>query len=151
MATREEDFVEHLVVSSTHDYILIFTSQGRLFWLKVYDLPEVGANAKGKAIVNLIKLGQHETVRALLHTRDFPEDESLMFATRNGIIKKTVMSAYGNVRDAALQAVGIEPDDELESVKRCQAGKQVFMATRKGLCIRFDEADARPMGRRPMA
>ena len=145
--TKEEDVVEHLFVASTHAYILAFTSMGRMHWIKVYDLPQLGPATRGKAIVNLLNLGQTERLVALSSTKDFPEDRYLVFATRNGLVKKTALSAYSNVRSGGIIAINIEKGDELLSVRVTGGGDQIFIGTRQGMGIRFSEKDVRPMGR----
>ncbi len=145
--TKEEDVVEHLFVASTHAYILAFTSMGRMHWIKVYDLPQLGPATRGKAIVNLLNLGPTERLVALSSTKDFPEDRYLVFATRNGLVKKTALSAYSNVRSGGIIAINIEKGDELLSVRVTGGGDQIFIGTRQGMGIRFSEKDVRPMGR----
>ncbi|HXM75860.1 MAG TPA: DNA gyrase subunit A, partial [Thermoanaerobaculia bacterium] len=145
--TREEDVVEHLFVASTHAYILAFTSMGRMHWIKVYDLPQLGPATRGKAIVNLLNLGPNERLVALAATKDFPEDRYLMFATRSGQVKKTALSAYANVRSGGIIAINVEEGDELLSVRITAGEDQIFIGTRQGMGIRFSEKDVRPMGR----
>ena len=145
--TKEEDVVEHLFVASTHAYILAFTSMGRMHWIKVYDLPQLGPATRGKAIVNLLQLGPNERLVALSSTKDFPEDRYLVFATRNGLVKKTALSAYANVRSGGIIAINVEKGDELLSVRVTGGGDQIFIGTRQGMGIRFSEKDVRPMGR----
>jgi DNA gyrase subunit A len=145
--TKEEDVVEHLFVASTHAYILAFTSMGRMHWIKVYDLPQLGPATRGKAIVNLLNLGPNERLVALSSTKDFPEDRYLVFATRNGLVKKTALSAYANVRSGGIIAINIEKGDELLSVRVTGGDDQIFIGTRQGMGIRFSEKDVRPMGR----
>ncbi|HET7453025.1 MAG TPA: DNA gyrase subunit A [Thermoanaerobaculia bacterium] len=145
--TKEEDVVEHLFVASTHAYILAFTSKGRMHWIKVYDLPQLGPATRGKAIVNLLQLSPDEKLVALAATKDFPEDRFLVFATKEGLVKKTPLSAYGNVRTGGINAINLEDDDELLSVRITDGTRQIFLGTRSGLGIRFPEADVRPMGR----
>jgi DNA gyrase subunit A len=145
--TKEEDVVEHLFVASTHAYILAFTSKGRMHWIKVYDLPQLGPATRGKAIVNLLNLGPEERIVALAATKDFPEDRHLIFATRNGLVKKTSLSAYANVRSGGIIAINIEPGDELLSVRVTDGTRQIFIGTHQGMGIRFSEKDVRPMGR----
>jgi len=145
--TREEDVVEHLFVASTHAYILAFTSMGRMHWIKVYDLPQLGPATRGKAIVNLLNLGPSERLVALASTKDFPEDRYLTFATRQGLVKKTALSAYSNVRSGGIIAINIEEGDELLSVRVTGGEDQIFIGTRQGMGIRFSEKDVRPMGR----
>jgi len=145
--TKEEDLVEHLFVASTHAYILAFTSKGRMHWIKVYDLPQLGPATRGKAIVNLLNLGPSERMVAMAATKDFPEDRYLVFATRNGLVKKTALSAYSNVRSGGIIAINIEDGDELLSVRITGGDDQIFIGTRQGMGIRFPEKDVRPMGR----
>ncbi len=145
--TKEEDVVEQLFVASTHAYILAFTSMGRMHWIKVYDLPQLGPATRGKAIVNLLNLGPNERLVALAATKDFPEDRYLMFATRAGQVKKTALSAYANVRSGGIIAINVEEGDELLSVRITGGEDQIFIGTRQGMGIRFSEKDVRPMGR----
>src|SRR5215472_2636987 len=145
--TKEEDVVEHLFVASTHAYVLAFTSSGRMHWIKVYDLPQLGPATRGKAIVNLLNLGPTERIVAMAATKDFPEDRYLMFATKNGIVKKTSLSAYSNVRSGGIIAINLEEKDELLSVRITDGERQIFIGTRQGQGIRFSEKDVRPMGR----
>src|SRR6266536_2135394 len=145
--TKEEDVVEHLFVASTHAYILAFTSMGRMHWIKVYDLPQLGPATRGKAIVNLLNLGPNERIVALASTKDFPEDRYLMFATRSGQVKKTALSAYANVRSGGIIAINVEDGDELLSVRVTDGTRQIFIGTHLGQGIRFAETDVRPTGR----
>ncbi|HTO86954.1 MAG TPA: DNA gyrase subunit A [Thermoanaerobaculia bacterium] len=145
--TREEDVVEHLFVASTHAFILAFTSMGRMHWIKVYDLPQLGPATRGKAIVNLLNLGPNERIVAMAATKDFPEDRYLVFATRNGLVKKTALSAYANVRSGGIIAINLEDKDELLSVRITDGERQIFIGTHQGQGIRFSEKDVRPMGR----
>ena len=145
--TKEEDVVEHLFVASTHAYILAFTNRGRMHWIKVYDLPQLGPATRGKAIVNLLNLDPAERIVALASTKDFPEDLYLVFATKQGLIKKTPLSAYSNVRSGGIIAINIEDGDELLSVRITDGTRQIFIGTRLGQGIRFSEKDVRPMGR----
>ncbi len=145
--TKEEDLVEHLFVASTHAFILAFTSRGRMHWIKVYDLPQLGPATRGKAIVNLLSLGPNERMVAMAATKDFPEDRFLMFATKNGLVKKTPLSAYANVRSGGIIAINLEEGDSLLSVRITGGEDQIFIGTRQGMGIRFSEKDVRPMGR----
>jgi DNA gyrase subunit A len=147
MTTREEDFVEHLFVASTHASILIFTTRGRVHWLMVHEIPQIGAAGKGKNIVNFVELLPEEKVAALVATKDFSEDRHVVFCTRKGIIKKTSLSAYGNPRAGGIIAMGVDDDDELLSVKLTDGRQEIFMATSQGQAVRFREDDVRPMGR----
>jgi DNA gyrase subunit A len=145
--TKEEDVVEHLFVASTHAYILAFTSKGRMHWIKVYDLPQLGPATRGKAIVNLLNLDPNERVVAMASTKDFPEDRFLIFATKQGLVKKTALAAYSNVRSGGIIAINIEEGDELLSVRVTDGTRQIFIGTHLGQGIRFSEKDVRPMGR----
>ncbi|HEY0591301.1 MAG TPA: DNA gyrase C-terminal beta-propeller domain-containing protein, partial [Thermoanaerobaculia bacterium] len=147
MATKEEDIVEHLFVASTHSYILVFTDRGRLYWLTVHALPEVGMNARGKAFVNLLNFEPGESVRALLTTRDFTEAKYVVMVTRQGTIKKTELSAFANPRAAGIIAIDINEGDDLHSVAFSDGQSQIFIGTHEGMAIRFSEEDVRPMGR----
>ncbi len=145
--TKEEDVVEHLFVASTHAYILAFTSRGRMHWIKVYEVPQLGPATRGKAIVNLLNLDPNERVVALASTKDFPEDQYLVFATKLGLIKKTALAAYSNVRSGGIIAINIEEGDELLSVRVTDGTRQIFIGTHLGQGIRFAETDVRPTGR----
>src|SRR5881296_701263 len=147
MTTREEDFVEHLFVASTHASILIFTTRGRVHWLKVHEIPQIGAAGKGKNIVNFVELSPEEKVASLVATKDFAEDRYVVFCTRKGIIKKTPLAAYGNPRAGGIIAIGVDAGDELLSVKLTDGRQEIFMATAGGQAIRFSEQDVRVMGR----
>jgi len=147
MATKEEDVVQHLFVASTHSYILVFTSRGKVYWLKVHELPEVGPNARGKAMVNLLPVEKDESVRALLSVRDFTEGESVILATRKGKVKKTELSAFSNPRANGIIAISINEDDDLHGVGLTHGDSQIFIGTYGGKAIRFLESDVRPMGR----
>jgi DNA gyrase subunit A len=147
MQTKQEDIVEHLFVASTHAYVLVFTDKGRMYWLKVHAIPEVGSNARGKAIVNLLNLEQGENVRALLTTRDFQEGKYVVMATRGGKIKKTELAAFSNVRNTGIIAIDILEGDDLHSVALSNGEAEVFIGSHGGRAIRFHESDVRPMGR----
>jgi DNA gyrase subunit A len=146
-ATKEEDVVEHLFVASTHDYLLVLTNRGRVHWVKVYDVPSLGPATRGKALVNLISLGEGERVAAMATTRAFPDEKYLLFSTKNGLVKKTVLSAYGNPRAAGIIAINLEEGDELLSAEITDGSRQVFLGTRNGMGIKFSEKAVRPMGR----
>ena len=134
MSTREEDFVEHLFVASTHDYILVFTNTGRVYWLKVYEIPELSAAGKGKAIANLVSLQPGESVRALLTVRDLEEEgKYVFFATRNGTVKKTPLKDFSNVMSRGIIAIGIEKEDELVAANCTDGNQIVFLATHDGI------------------
>jgi DNA gyrase subunit A len=147
METREEDFVENLFISSTHNHVLFFTNFGRLHWLKVYQIPETGRAAKGKAIVNLLQLLSGEKIAAIFPIKEFKEDEFLLMVTRKGVVKKTSLQAYSKPRAKGIAAIKIDDDDELIGVRRTDGNKDVILSTRNGLSIRFNEKNARPMGR----
>jgi len=147
MQTKEEDIVEHLFVASTHAWVLVFTDRGRMYWLKVHTIPEVAANARGKAIVNLLPLAQDENVRALLTTRDFTEGKYVVMATRAGRIKKTELAAFSNVRAAGIIAIDINEGDDLYAVRLSSGNDEIFVGTHEGMAIRFPEGHVRPMGR----
>ncbi len=147
MTTKEEDFVEHIFIASTHHYILIFTNQGRVYWLKVYQIPQAGRAAKGKAIVNLVSMNPGEKVAAILPVREFENDKFVVMATKKGIIKKTELAAYSNPRTGGIIAINVEAGDELMDVKQTNGTQEIFLGTRKGMAIRFKEEDVRPMGR----
>jgi len=144
---KEEDFVEHLFVASTHDYVIFFTDDGRCFWLKVHEIPQAGRAAKGKPIVNMINVSPDTKISATLSLRDFPENQFLLFVTRNGTVKKTALSQYANPRSTGIKAIKIEEGDELIDVQVTLGTNDVVLATRHGLSIRFHEADVREMGR----
>ena len=148
MKTREEDFVEHLFIASTHAYILIFTNKGRVYWLKVYEIPDVSAAGRGKHIGNLIGLQPGETVRTMLAVRNLEEENKyIFFATRNGLVKKSELREFMHVRSNGINAINIEEGDELVAARITNGNQIVFIATHEGMAIRFDENHVRPMGR----
>ncbi|MCM2270027.1 MAG: DNA gyrase subunit A, partial [Thermoanaerobaculia bacterium] len=148
MATKEGDFVEHLFVASAHSYLLVFTQQsGRVYWIKVHEIPQAGPAAKGKAIVNLLQLTTDEKVAATVAVRDFSDDRFLVFATERGTIKKTPLSEYANPRAGGIIAINVEKGDRLLDVAVTDGSKDLFLATEKGMSIRFPESETRPMGR----
>jgi len=147
MGTKEEDFVEKIFVASTHHYLLVFTNTGRVHWLKVYQIPQAGRAAKGKAIVNMINMGQGERVSATLPVREFDENKYIVMVTKKGTIKKTELSAYSNPRSGGIIALSLDKGDELVDVKVTTGKQDIFLATRRGLAIRFKEKDVRDMGR----
>jgi len=148
MSTREEDFVEHMYIPSTHDYLLVFTNTGRVYWLKVYEIPDVGAAGKGKHVGNLVALQPGESVKAFLPVRNLEaENEFVFFATRKGTVKKTPVKDFSNVMSRGIIAIGIDKDDELVAAYLTDGNQIIFLATHDGLAIRFDEEDVRPMGR----
>ena len=148
MKTRDEDFVEHLFIASTHAYILIFTNTGRVYWLKVYEIPDISAAGKGKHVGNLVGLQPGETVRTMLAVRNLEEaGKYIFFSTRNGLVKKTELKDFCHVRSNGIYAISIEQGDELVAARLTDGQQIVFLATHEGQAIRFDEADVRPMGR----
>lgn len=147
---KESDFVEHLFIASTHDYMLFFSSFGKVYRLKVYELPEASRHARGSAIVNLLPLEKGETVEAVIATKDFPEDEYLMFATAQGMVKKTSMKLYDRTRRDGLIAINLKEDDRLISVKRVAPGEKIIMVSSAGKAIQWDESEVRAMGRDTM-
>jgi DNA gyrase subunit A len=148
MDMKDEDYIEHLFVCSTHDYLLFFTNRGKVYRSKVYELPEMSRTAKGRALVNLLPLREGERVQSVLSTRDFSESRYLVFSTRNGVVKKTEFTAYNTpIRADGIIAINIRDDDELIAVRRVDEGDEVIMVSRAGLAVRFSEADARAMGR----
>ena len=147
MKTREEDFVEHLFSASTHSYILFFTNRGKCYWLKVWEIPEAGRTARGKAIVNLLQLGQGESVAAFLPIRTFDDEHYIMMVTRNGLVKKTVLSAYGNPRRNGIVALNILEGDALIEALLTDGDNDIVIASRNGQAVRFHEGDVRTMGR----
>ena len=148
MKTREEDFVEHLFIASTHAYILIFTNKGRVYWLKVYEIPDVSAAGRGKHIGNLIGLQPGETVRTMLAVRNLEEENKyIFFATRNGLVKKSELREFMHVRSNGINAINIETGDELVAARITNGDQIVFIASHEGMAVRFDESHVRPMGR----
>ena len=147
---KESDFVEHLFISSTHAYMLFFSSFGKVYRLKAYEIPEASRHARGTAIVNLLPLGKGETIAAVIATKDFPEDEYLMFATASGMVKKTSMKLYDRTRRDGLIAINLKEDDKLISVKRVAEGQRVVMVSSAGKAIMWDESEVRAMGRDTM-
>jgi DNA gyrase subunit A len=150
MRTREEDFVSHLFIASTHAYIMIFSDRGRGYWLKVHEIPDVGPGGKGKAIANLVAMEAGERIAALLAVKEFPEQEGQQFVvmgSRKGIIKKTDLSLFRNPRAGGIIAIGVEEGDAVIAVEMSDGKEQIFLGTRDGMAIRFEETDVRPMGR----
>lgn len=147
MGIKDEDFVETLFTASTHDYLLFFTDAGKVYWLKVHEIPEAGRAAKGKALVNLLALAGDEKVTATLPVKEFREDRFVVMATKQGIIKKTELSAYGNPRQGGIIALGLEEGDKLISVHVTDGQREILLGTKQGITIRFKEDEVRPMGR----
>jgi len=143
---REDDFVEHLFIASTHDYLLFFTDRGRCHWMKVYNIPEMGRASRGRALVNLLQMEKGESVAQMIAVRDF-DDRYVAMATRKGIIKKTALVAYSRPRRDGIQAIKLDKDDELIGVSLTSGNDEIILATRAGFAIRFNEKGARPLGR----
>lgn len=150
LTTREEDFVKHLVSTTTHSRLLFFTNKGRVFRLNAYEIPEGKRQAKGTAIVNLLQLGPNEKIATLLAIDEKDENKYLLLATKNGIVKKTNREEFKNINKAGLIAIGLREDDELIGVKVTDGNKDILLVTKEGMSIRFDENDIRPMGRTAM-
>jgi len=150
--TKEGDFIEHLFIASTHDYLLIFTNRGKCYWLKVYDVPSMSRQSKGRNIVNLLKLGSQQ-VASIINVSSFNDDDDdtpqrqLVMATKNGIVKKTKLSAYGNPRASGVIAINLDPNDDLIGVALTTGSNHIILGTRDGMTIRFDESQVRSMGR----
>jgi DNA gyrase subunit A len=147
METKEEDIVADLFVASTHAFLLFFTNLGKVHWLKVHEIPEGGRQAKGKAMVNLLSLGEHERVATCVPVRDFAAGGSILFATRQGKVKKTELEAYSHPRAGGIQAIGLEEGDEVITARRTDGHREVVIETKLGMSIRFSEDEVRPMGR----
>jgi DNA gyrase subunit A len=144
---KADDWVEHLFIASTHDYLMFFSNRGQVYWLKVHEIPQAGRAARGKPVVNCIAIKPDEQLAALVPVREFTEDKSLIFATRLGTVKKTVLSAYGNVRASGICGINIEKNDELIDVQVCDSNSDIILATKDGMSIRFHQGDVRDMGR----
>ncbi|MGE0361909.1 MAG: DNA gyrase subunit A [Vicinamibacterales bacterium] len=147
MRTREEDVVNHLFVASTHSYMMIFTDRGRVYWLKVHEIPDVGADGRGKSIANLVQMEDGEKIAAMVAVREFDDGHFVVMGTRQGTIKKTELSAYANPRAGGIIAMGIDAGDEVIAVQVSDGASQIFIGSRDGMAIRFPEDDVRPMGR----
>ncbi|MBI1817838.1 MAG: DNA gyrase subunit A [Deltaproteobacteria bacterium] len=145
--TKDQDFVEHLFVASTHSYILFFTNKGKVYWTKVHEIPQGGRTTRGKAIVNLLNLAPNEKISAFLSVREFQENRYVMFATKRGTVKKTALMEYANPRRAGIIAIALDDDDELIRVRLSEGDQEIILSTREGQAIRFKESDVRPMGR----
>ena len=144
---QEEDFIADLFIASTHDHILVFTDAGRVYWLKVYDIPQAGRQAKGRAIINLLQLQPGERMAACIPVREFKEDQFLVMVTKNGLVKKTALSEYGHPRRGGIVGMGLEPGDELIGVALTDGRQELLLATRQGKAIRFPESQVREVGR----
>jgi DNA gyrase subunit A len=147
MRTKEEDFVSHLFVASTHAYIMIFSDKGRAYWLKVYEIPDVGPGGKGKSIANLVSMEEGERIAAMLAVKTFDDDKFIMMGTRRGVVKKTPLSAFSNPRAGGIIAMGVEDADSVIAVQVTDGSSEILIGTRDGMAIRFGEDDVRSMGR----
>ena len=145
--TKEEDFIEHMFITSTHNYIMFFTDAGKCFWLKVHEIPEGGRTARGRSMRNLIQIGKNEQITAFVSVKEFSDDKYLLMVTAKGTIKKTVLSAYSNIRRGGIAALNLTKGDKLIEVKMTDGTNDVVIGTRNGLAIRFSEKEAREMGR----
>ena len=145
--TKEDDFLEHMFIGSTHHYILFFTDKGKCYWLKVHEIPEAGRMARGKSIVNLIQKGQDENIAAFVTVQEFDDTHFVAMVTEHGIIKKTSLEEYSNVRRSGIAAISMKPGDVLKDVKLTDGSSEMVIGTHNGLAIRFHEEEARPMGR----
>ncbi|HKG34255.1 MAG TPA: DNA gyrase subunit A, partial [Gemmatimonadales bacterium] len=144
---KADDWVEHLFIASTHDYLMFFSNKGQVYWLKVHEIPQAGRAARGKPVINCIAVKPDEQIAALVPVREFTDDKCLIFATRQGTVKKTVLSAYGNVRATGICGINIEKGDELIDVQVCDQNSDIILATKDGMSIRFHQGDVRDMGR----
>jgi DNA gyrase subunit A len=147
MTTRDADFIDHVFVASTHSYLLIFTNRGQVYWLKVYEIPDVGTAGRGKAIVNLVNMSRDEKIADIISVKDFEAERYVVMATRNGIVKKTALAEYSNPRSSGIIAISVAGDDELIGCGLTEGAHDVLLATRMGKAIRFSEEDVRDMGR----
>ena len=147
MRTREEDFVSHLFVASTHAYIMIFSDRGRVYWLKVYEIPDVGPDGRGKAIANLVSMAEGERIASTIAVKEFEENKFVIMGTRQGVVKKTELSAFSNPRAGGIIAMGIEDADAVMAVQVSDGTSEIFIGTADGMSIRFHESDVRSMGR----
>lgn len=145
--TKDEDFIEHMFIASTHHYIMFFSDKGKVYWLKVHEIPEGGRAARGRSILNLIEKDKDENITAFISVKDFTNDKYLTMVTENGTIKKTVLSAYSNVRRGGIQAINLASNDSLREVKLTEGNNDLVIGTKNGMAIRFNEKDVRNMGR----
>ncbi|AJA46147.1 DNA gyrase subunit A [Clostridium pasteurianum DSM 525 = ATCC 6013] len=147
MATKEDDFVEHIFITSTHNNILFFSNRGRVYKLKAYEIHEAGRTAKGTNLINLLQLNQDEKIQAVITLKEFKEEDYLIMATKNGVVKKTSLDQYSTIRKSGLNAINLREDDELIGVRLTNGDNDILMTTKNGYAIRFNEKDARPLGR----
>jgi DNA gyrase subunit A len=144
---KDEDLVEHLFVANTHDHLLIFSNTGKVYWLKVYKIPEGSRTAKGKALINLINLSPGETVAAIIPVKEFNTEEYLLLATKNGVVKKTKLEAYSRPRQTGIIGITLDEDDQVISVRKTSGNDEILLGTKRGQAIRFSEKNVRPIGR----
>jgi DNA gyrase subunit A len=147
VGTKDDDFIEHMFIASTHQYILFFTDKGKVYWLKVHEIPEGGRAARGRSVVNLLQKDKEENITAFVTVKEFADDKYLIMATEKGTIKKTVLSAYGNVRKGGIYAINLAKGDKLIEAKMTDGNNDLVLGTRNGFAIRFNEKDVRSMGR----
>jgi DNA gyrase subunit A len=145
--TKEDDFIEHMFIASTHQYILFFTDKGKCYWLKVHEIPEGGRATRGRSIINLLEKDKEENITAFVTVKEFNDSHYLIMATEQGVVKKTVLSAYGNVRKGGINAINLNKDDKLIEVRMTDGTNDIVLGTRNGFAIRFNEKDVRDMGR----
>ncbi len=145
--TKDDDFIEHMFIASTHHYIMFFTDKGKCYWLKVHEIPEGGRAARGRSVVNLLEKDPEENINAFITVKEFKDDAYLLMATERGTVKKTVLSAYGNVRKGGINAINLAPGDNLIAVKMTDGNNDIVLGTRNGFAVRFNEKDVRDMGR----
>jgi len=150
MQTIEDDYMENLLMTNTHDYLNFFTSLGRVYRLKAYEVPEAGRTARGTAIINLLQLAPGEKITAMIPIKEYSEEKNLFMVTKQGIVKKTSMLEFENVRKNGLAAINLRDDDELIEVKTTDENDDIFLVTKQGMCIRFKETDVRATGRTSM-
>ena len=147
MQTIEDDFIEDLLMTTTHHYLNFFTNMGRVYRLKAYEIPEAGRTARGTAVINLLQLNPGEKITAMIPIREYDDSKNLFMVTKNGIVKKTPLNEFANVRKNGLTAINLKDDDELIEVKVTDQDSEIFLVTRQGMCIRFRETDVRATGR----
>ena len=150
MQTIEDDFIEDLLMTTTHHYLYFFTSLGRVYRLKAYEIPEAGRTARGTAVVNLLQLAPEEKITAMIPIKEHDENKNLFMVTKKGIVKKTSLTEFSNIRKKGLTAISLKDDDELIEVKSTDSSSEIFLVTKQGMCIRFRETDVRPTGRSSM-
>ncbi|WP_026883408.1 DNA gyrase subunit A [Clostridium akagii] len=147
LATKDDDFVEHIFITSTHDHVLFFSNKGRVYRLKAYEIPEAGRTAKGTNLINLLQLNQGDKIQAIITLKEFNEDSYLIMGTKKGVIKKTSLDQYSSIRKSGLNAIHLKDDDELIDVRMTTGSSEILIVTKQGYAIRFNEQDARPLGR----